>query len=159
MKKIIVLSHQDFNDLCKSNSWSDDNIESLSNLAFISIVGTPEVTEALSIKMTKHWFKEDHSNVLNLDFDDVSEDDVIRGIHVKAISPEDSKRTVEFIERNKDRSFYIHCLAGVSRSRGIAKFIEDNFDDFEVIDNGHARPNPGVLGSLNHILWERYFSR
>lgn len=35
----------------------------------------------------------------------------------------DTEKAIEFIERNKNKSFWIHCAAGVSRSAAVSLFI------------------------------------
>lgn len=159
MKNIYVLSHVLFNQRCEENKWTDENVETLNDKAFISIVGTPDVTTALEIDMTEHWFKENHNNVINLNFDDVSEDFMYKGALCKALSDEQAKELVAFIENNIGKEFYIHCLAGISRSRGVAKFIADNYVEYKdsVCDNGYGRPNASVVSKLNHVLWEKHF--
>lgn len=156
---IYVLSNFLFDQLCENNGWNDDNVESLSDKAFISIVGTKDCTDALGITEQEHWFKENHSNVLNLNFDDTIEDMVYKGVNIKAMSNDQAKETVEFIENNIGKTFYIHCLAAISRSAGVASFIEENYkeQDYSVDDCGYTRPNRDVVAKLNRVIWERNF--
>lgn len=60
-------------------------------------------------------------NVLNVDFDDVSDGPT-------AITDSQASEIVKFIERNQDKDFVIHCTAGKSRSQGVARFILDYYD-------------------------------
>ena len=41
-KKVIVMSHKEFDEFCKSNGWNDKNVANIPNIAFISIIGTKE---------------------------------------------------------------------------------------------------------------------
>lgn len=155
---IHVVSHFHFNEYCEENNINDMNVETdNSDKAFISIVGTKDCTEALGIEENEHWFKEEHSNVLNLDFDDTVKDMVNNGVNIKAMSEEQAKKTVEFIENNLGKEFFCHCLAGISRSRGVASFIEENYKEqnYSVEDCGYTRPNRDVIAKLNKVLWER----
>lgn len=159
MKKVEAYPHKVFDTICRENGWVDTNVEKLDNIAFISIIGTKDVLDHYLKEDGEHWFKEKHPNVLNLEFDDVKEDIEWEGYKAYAITDEQAKQIVEFIEKNLGKQFYIHCRAGVSRSGAIREFIHHNYEYYKDSEGGeHVRPNSTVLAKLNHILWERHFS-
>jgi protein-tyrosine phosphatase len=162
--KIKVLSHYLFDEDMKKMGLTDDNVEN-TNMAFISIIGTPEcLTYYLDEGDTKHYFK-DHPNVLNLDFDDIGDDVMYNGHHFKTITMEQAEKTVEFIEKAIEKGvdeIKIHCRAGMSRSRAVAEFIYRycNENDIEV-DYSDRKDyttmlNYGVLNRLMHAYWKKH---
>lgn len=160
-KKVNVLSHVLFNELCNNNNWSDDNVESLTDSAFISVVCTEDVVKYYNGEISgEHWFKKNHPNVLNIEFDDVLYDIIVNDTEAKALSQEQAQEIVDFIERNKGKDFYIHCTAGISRSGAIGTFIAENYDEYKgSLDkyNSYLKPNGDVLCKLNSILWNKHF--
>ena len=120
-----VLSQFHFDEKMKEMGFDDNNVEN-TNMAFISIIGTPEcLNYYLDEGDTKHYFK-DHENVLNLDFDDISTDVIYNGHRFKTMTMEQAEKTVDFIEKMFDKGvddIKIHCRAGYSRSRAIGEFI------------------------------------
>lgn len=138
---INVLSHNLFDEYCKSNEINDDNVETHKDKAFISIIGTPEVLEYyLKEPYTEHWFKKNHSNVINLEFDDCSEDKEHKytngygeevTIHAYTMNEKQAEELYDFIEKNKGKTFIIHCRAGLSRSIGVGKYILGFIDGYE----------------------------
>ena len=131
MKRLNCYSHLDFDNLCRTNGWDDNNIPEDS--AFISIIGTKECREEYEV----HWFKEDHDNVLNLEFDDISIEELTwNECKFTGITKEQAVRCVNFIDNNIGRNFYIHCKAGKSRSQGVVRFILDMYkEDYETRKN------------------------
>lgn len=130
MAKIYVLPQVEFDELCKKECWIDDTADKLQDKAFISIIGTQECrTYYLEEPNVSHWFKKNHSNVLNLDFDDLSEDIVWKGHTFKAMTENQAHKMFQFIEVNKGKDFYIHCRAGISRSRAVGMFIANFYND------------------------------
>lgn len=162
---IIVLSHFDFDRYCKDHKLNDSNVEKESDFAFISIIGTPEVLEYyLQEPQTYHWFKKNHQNVLNLEFDDVSEDrqfeyknryDKSMKLHAYAMTEGQAEQCIKFIEDNLGKTFIIHCRAGMSRSVGVGRFIIDYYEQYndckgkEYVDRMY--PNVGVTSVLKRI--------
>ena len=73
--------------------------------------------------------KKNHINVLNLEFDDVTEDTEFNGHLLKAMTEEQAQKCVDFIENNIGKHIYIHCRAGISRSGAIAKFIVEFYNE------------------------------
>ena len=162
MAEVEAYSHNVFNKICEVQNITDDNVETKTNMAFISIIGTHGGLE--------HWFKTNHSNVLNLEFDDVEsdiildvdkdndDDSIINVVNSYAITEKQALEIVEFIDRNVGKDFYIHCYAGVSRSGAICHFIKHNYDEYKNTQGGkHICPNNEVLRKLNRVLWKRYY--
>ena len=162
--RLKVLSHYLFDEDMKKMGLTDDNVEN-SNMAFISIIGTPEcLTYYLDEGDTKHYFK-DHNNVLNLDFDDIGDDVMFNGHHFKTISIEQAEKTVDFIERMISKGVDIiegHCRAGYSRSRAIFEFIyrycnENGIEvDYSDRKDYTTMLNYGVLNRLMHAYWKKH---
>ena len=70
--KINVLSHKAFDNTMRDFNINDTNVDNKTDLAFISIIGTEECLKYyLHEEDTKHYFNNEHTNVLNLDFDDI----------------------------------------------------------------------------------------
>ena len=165
--RIVVLSHYLFDEEMKKMGLDDRNVED-SNMAFISIIGTPEcLTYYLDEGDTRHYFA-DHPNVLNLDFDDIATDVMYNGHHFKTMTMEQAEKAVEFIESlivknvNVPKTIYIHCRAGMSRSRAFAEFIyrfcnENGFDvEYDDRNDYTTVLNHGVLRRLNHAYWRKH---
>ena len=67
--KINVLSHKAFDNTMRDFNINDTNVDNKTDLAFISIIGTEECLKYyLHEEDTKHYFNNEHTNVLNLDF-------------------------------------------------------------------------------------------
>ena len=156
---IEVMSHFAFDQKMRDLAIFDENVEYMQNLAFISIIGTPQVlSDYLEEPLTEHWFKRNHPNVLNLDFDDVGHDLQFVNCEFKAMSPKQAKETVEFIERNLGKDFIIHCRAGVSRSQAIGCFIYDFYKEHFYEEQPYLKrdfANKGVFMALKKVLYER----
>lgn len=162
--KLKVLSHYLFDEDMKKMNLNDDNVE-YSNMAFISIIGTPEcLTYYLDEGDTKHYFK-DHPNVLNLDFDDTETDVIYNGHHFKTMSMEQAEKTVDFIEIMLDKGVGIiegHCRAGMSRSRAIFEFIyrrcmeRGDTPNYPDRNDYTTMLNQGVLRRLEHAYKKKH---
>ena len=118
---IKVYSQIDFNNEMKSKGIYDSNVENEKDSIFISITNRNGEIE--------HWFKENHKNVINLDFDDTSSDNE----ELMTISDKQAESLMFFIDDNLSKSkddidVYIHCLAGMSRSRAVAEYIKRHYD-------------------------------
>ena len=135
MKKIEVSSHLRFEEKCKAMGVNDENVESekFSEYAFIDIIGTRDAIEKyLHEPNTKHWFDRGHPNVLNLEFDDVSEKEFeYNGIIFKGFTQEQARKSYEFILNNSNKDFIICCRAGLSRSQAFGNFIHDYFGGYD----------------------------
>ena len=163
--KIVVLSHYLFDEKMRECGLNNQNVDNLKDTAFISIIGTKECLEYyLDEGETKHFFMNNHENVLNLDFDDISTDVDYDGHIFKTMRMEQAEKAVEFIENmvNQGRTtFYIHCRAGMSRSRAFAEFIYRTFgEDFDIEyedrNDYTTLLNQGVLRRLNHAYWKKH---
>lgn len=160
---IRTLSHEDFDIMCYKSNLNDDNVESNTDKAFISIIGTKECRKYYLEDETGHWFKKEHPNVLNLEFDDVTQDLNWNGHLFEAMTEEQAEKCIDFIENNIGKTFYVHCKAGISRSGAISQFILDFFnrdkiynqDDFNFF-NRHIRPNNFVLTLLKRTYYKRH---
>lgn len=156
---VLVFSKEEFRDIVEFIKDKDD-------VAIISVEATPECA--------KYWLveeKDDSDNrhlitssnrVLNVNFDDLNEDREYKGHLFKAISKEQAKEIVDFIELNLGKQFIIHCKAGKSRSQGIARFILDTYPDYyeECLENKYnpcLYPNITVLTSLKRAYREKWF--
>lgn len=158
-KKVIVMSHKEFDEFCKSNGWNDKNVANISNIAFISIIGTKEcLKHYLKEEDTQHYFKKNHNNVLNLEFDDLSNDLNWKGHIFKAMTDKQAEKCVKFIEKNQDKTIYVHCRAGVSRSQAFFRFIIDFYDgyyeDCGRKDNPCLSPNAHVVTLLKRAYYK-----
>lgn len=129
MKKILALPKKRFDKLMKRNGWNDANIPD--NAAFISICCHPNIKENYLKKIRKiddeHWFKYDHPNVLNIEFDDIpcETKDTPYGM-AYGLTDADASRIADFVKANQDKEiFYIHCMAGKSRSVGVGMAISN----------------------------------
>lgn len=161
--KIEVLSHFLFEEKCKEDGLNDGNVEDEKGKAFIDIIGTEECRRYYLMEETQHYFN-NSSNVLNLEFDDLSEDIEYEGHIFKAMTMEQAEKTVDFIEKMINDGvthFRICCRAGMSRSRAIAEFIyrlcrlEGKDVEYGERNDYIQLLNYGVLSKLNHALMEK----
>lgn len=143
---ILILSKDYFNYILSSKNINDDNVIEKIDLAFISI---NDSTSKYS------YFKKDHKNVITLKFDDLIEplfDYVL-------FNKDHAKILLEFIERNKDKKFIIHCEAGISRSGAIGQFINDTYKKMDESKfkelNKHISPNQLVYNTLKNMYNEK----
>lgn len=162
--KIVVLSQYLFDEQMRDWGLNSQNVENVKDTAFISIIGTKECLEYyLDEGATKHYFM-NNKNVLNLDFDDTSTDVNYDGHIFKTMNMKQAEQAVDFIEDmvNDGRTtFYIHCRAGMSRSRAFGEFIYRTFGkdfDIEYEDRNDYTTilNQGVLRRLNHAYWKKH---
>jgi len=159
--KVLIFSHVEFDQYCYERKWDDTNVESLKNHAFISIIGTKECQEHYLNEDEYHWFKEYHDNVLNLEFDDIEQDVNWKGHQFKAMTENDAKRIVDFIDNNIGKTFIVHCRAGRSRSQGIFRYITEMYYkiyDEETCgrkDNPCFSPNMHVVRLLKREFYKK----
>lgn len=162
MVKVIVLSHYLFDEEMIKMHLNDENVEQ-TKMAFISIIGTKECIEYWIQENDKHYFK-DHPNVLNLDFDDIEDDVLYNGHKFQTMNMEQAEEAVNFIETMLDKvdTFFIHCKAGMSRSRAFGEFIyricieRDIEVEYEDRNDYTTVLNHGVLRRLNHAYWKKH---
>lgn len=137
MQKLYCFSRQDFNDYCEG--WTSENYPE--GACFISICNTPEGSDFMYPEEIEHHFKTETPEIINLDFEDVTEPKVIyKGKTNLGISQEQADRLCEFIERNKDKNFYIHCEAGLSRSQGVVRYILDIYGEDHEFETRRQNP-------------------
>ena len=130
INRISVFSHNDFDEKMYRMGIFSSNVVDEKDKAFISIIGSPECQKYYLEEDEIHWFKDNTDNVLNLEFDDIDEENIVwKGHTFYGITEEQSKQLVEFIERNKGKNFYIHCKAGYSRSQGVCRYILDVYGE------------------------------
>lgn len=163
MKKLWCTSFIEFEQIAKENNWDK---EVPNDIAIISI------NNGTCFENEYHVCK-DADNVLNLNFDDA--DPIAYGlaeyiqfysynisgeksIILKFFTNEMAKQAIEFIEANKDKNFYIHCSAGMSRSQAFVKFIKNVYYEYDWETN----PNNPCLypnGFVFQKLMQAYRSR
>ena len=143
------MSQDRFDKMCLKRKINDYNVDDLTNEAFISITGTNGYIP------DKHYFLNNHKNVLNVEFDDVDKDTKIADLLFKAITQEQADRIVNFIAQNIGKDFYIHCTAGISRSGAVGSFIHDFFNNDNSVELIHRgiHPNVEVLAKLKRSLY------
>ena len=116
MTDVYIFSQRVFDALMADMKWNDSTIDLIDDTAIISICNTDG--------STKHWFKENHDNVLNLDFDD--NEHPTPGANIISMSEEQAKQIVDFYEKNINANcFIVHCEAGISRSAAVATCFID----------------------------------
>lgn len=152
MQKLYCFSRNDFNEYCERRGWDSENYPP--DAAFISICNTPGGSDFMFIEEITHYFKTETPEIINLYFDDITEPTAIWNgkVSLTGISQEQADRLCEFIERNQDKDFYIHCEAGLSRSQGVVRYILDVYGedhDFETLRTNPCRtPNLYVTALL-----------
>ncbi|GHV66035.1 hypothetical protein FACS1894199_08490 [Bacteroidia bacterium] len=160
-RKITTMPQEEFDNLMREYELNDENIEQQVGMALISIICS-RVSYGYMVDKhglgEKHYFNENHSNVLNLDFDDIEADETYAdGTTCKAFSSQDADKVIHFIEANVNKEFIIHCFAGVSRSGAIAQFMRDyypwvNKSFFDIEVKPGIRPNAKVLSELKKTM-------
>jgi predicted protein tyrosine phosphatase len=149
---IMVLSKPQFDNNMVNNNITDENVETFDKVAFISVTDT-------SGQWSESYFKMDHDNVIRFQFDDVSNEMEISPTNKNKcypISEDQANRLFKFIKKHKNRSFLVHCAAGISRSGAIGQFINDylNLDKGRfLMNNPHILPNGHISRLLNNLVW------
>jgi predicted protein tyrosine phosphatase len=116
MAQIYIFSYRQFNKVMEDMGWNDSNIDNLTNTAIVSICDTDG--------SMPHWFKEQHHNVLNIEFDD--NEHPVPGANIIALTENQAKLIVDFYENNINVEYFIvHCAAGISRSAAVATCFMD----------------------------------
>jgi len=127
---INALPHTLFDDTMRRKGYRDDNPPP-DNVAVISICCCDEIKknylEAVKHETDEHWFKEDHRNVLNVEFDDIHQSEQATEFGTaRGITAETARRIVAFVKDNVDADeWFIHCRAGRSRSVATAHVVGD----------------------------------
>lgn len=141
--KIICFSKRNFEKYCSEHGFSDANPPR--DFAVISICCNPEVATRVLRDGDPHFFSEDHENVLNVEFDDITVDvdyfdmrddgDHSEPVTAQGITNETAGKIVRFIESHKDMDIMVHCRAGKSRSQAVTRYVLDFYPD-------HNETNP-----------------
>ena len=158
--KLWCVSFNEFEKMAKKHGW-DKYIPS--DIAIISINNSIHCGVE-----DEYHICSDSDNVLNLDFDDIDpsalglSDDTETYTFENKYRPGTyttvdffnsimAKKSVEFIEYNKNKNFYIHCSAGISRSQAFVKYINNTYFDtgWETNPNNPCKfPNGFVYSKL-----------
>lgn len=164
MQKLWCVSFNEFKNIAFENKWNE---QVPNNIAIISI------NNSANLICDDECHICNGENVLNLNFDDAdpmvfgleeceeidkytykSKIDGLTYVTLQFFNEEMAKQSIEFIENNIDKDFYIHCSAGVSRSQAFVRFIQNTYFEktFETNPNNPCRfPNGYVLSKLNEI--------
>ena len=151
-----VLSKGHFDTVLPRMRIDNTNVEEHVDKAFISITDGD--------MKDVHYFDKDYSNVLNLEFDDATDEENERRVksgqkELVLFTKEQGKKIIDFVEKNKHvETFFVHCLAGQSRSGAVGVFINDLFGEetyFEFANsNPIIKPNYFILALLRRIYNE-----
>lgn len=139
----------------KDMGWNDNTIDLIKDSAIISICNT---AGNLADNPMVHWFKRNHDNVLNIDFDDTTFDD--EEIGIQSITEKQAAEIVDFFEKNiNKKNMIVHCEAGISRSSATAlcwiDFLHmNNIRDITLNQIQSMCPNPKVE-RLIHLEFSR----
>lgn len=166
IKYISVFSQNDFEKKCYKLGLNSFNVNEINaDKAFIQIIGTPDSLKKYLEEDTIHYFNNcDADNVLNLEFDDITEETFkYNGVLFKGLTDEQAEQIVDFIEKHKGKDFYISCRAGRSRSVAVARYLLDMYGEeygyFEKEStkkgNPILTPNIFVLTKLKRKFYEK----
>lgn len=156
MRKLWCTGFEDFKQLVEANGWTESVPD---DIAIISINNGSDTRPANECHLCTG------DNVLNLDFDDVDPvalnfpSDATEGsyqtntgetVNLQFFTDEQAQTAVDFIEKHKDRNFYVHCSAGVSRSQAFIRYINTVYDElwYRNPKNPCVHPNGFVLQKL-----------
>ena len=152
--QVRVLNQTHFDYILPKMRIYENDINTHTDKAFISITND----------IGKHYFTEDYDNVLNLEFDDATDEENIERVkngldELILFNENHAEKIISFIEKNKHvDTFFVHCLAGSSRSGAVGVFINDLYGDenyFEFLNsNPMIRPNYYILALLRRIYNE-----
>ena len=112
--KILTLPKREF-----EKRFLEENLSEFLHHAFISILDEdndeklyPETDNFLQVKM---W---------DIDKRVVTD----KGKVFELPSDEELIKIVEFCEKHKDKDFFVHCSAGISRSGAVAKYLNETYN-------------------------------
>lgn len=174
MKKLNCLSIYFFNIIMEKIGLYKDTSNLPEDIAIISIC---EPEDNRGNDYPKRYFTNNHKNILTQDFDDIDADMhiwdnfyrtdperyiVYQGQLLRPFTDQQADEMVNFIISNLGKTFFIHCYAGVSRSKAVTKFIFDTFDEYSVDDCPQWKdpeiPNKYVIKKLNEA-YKRYIKK
>ena len=157
--KIHVLSKAEFDNLMKKNGLTLENVENKTDVFFISICGYDPLND------NEHYFSENKSNVLNLNFDDCEKDMVLKDIStkedisMKAFTKEQAKELYNFLTIQKEKFdrkvCIVHCHAGISRSSACGLIVNEIYgEDYKKFkyDNPQIHPNQLVVRLMHEVM-------
>ena len=139
---IKVLSKNQFDLVLTHMLITNDNVNQHLDKAFISITNDNN----------SHYFNKDYKNVLNLEFDDASDEEK----ELVLFTEEQAEKIFKFAEENKSvETLYVHCLAGRSRSGAIGLVMNDYYGEetyMQFINNNpYITPNYFIVALLRRI--------
>lgn len=152
MMRTRVLSKLKFDEILPRMGITNDTVGNF-DAAFISISNPDSQHTA--------YFDGNRKNVLNLVFDDATDEENQRrstlGLtELQLFTRKQAQEIIDFIEANRDReTVYVHCSAGRSRSGAVGTFINDvwgrqTFQEF-INSNPTVSPNYYVLALLRRV--------
>lgn len=162
--KVYCYSKRDFERVAAKNGWSDANPPV--DWAVISICCKPEVVDNLLNGDDSHYFAVNHENVLNVEFDDITQDvehisDPGVGFTAYGLDNKTAKRIVNFIDSHAGMDFMVHCRAGKSRSQAVVRYITDTYDGYDETnpDNPCQFPNIHTLNKLKKARFGKTYEQ
>jgi len=147
VNKIKIFGKRQFDDYMNHCYINDDNVETdYANYFFISIVGTSG---------DSHWFKSNHANVMNLEFDDITidmpkkngSDEMFR-----AFSDGQASKLYEFIKRNSGHTDVLK--SEVEKTDLLIRTEDPDFDRTGLKTTSILRLHRLITVSSNIILRE-----
>ena len=185
MVQIHTLSVADFKHTMRNNDLYDSTIESMPELAVISIANSFDdfnPDDIFSNGPSSRWFSRRHRNVLNMTFDDItspekwqllsqfgnsrSSDDTSGNASAEkdyVLFDRNMVREIaDFVDDNhKASTWIVHCSAGISRSGAVSLWLKDWLKfkygiDTVNVDGKYALPNSHVLSELNRMFFQPF---
>jgi len=91
-------------------------------------------TNMISIGSPGDWYEFacEHKRVLRLVFDDV--DGFVGSDGLKPFTLDQARELIDFVETCGDEPVTVHCMAGMSRSAAVARFMMTNFGHKLLLD-------------------------
>lgn len=158
-KSVLVFNRRTF-------ETAADITRGLDDVAYISISASEECAKEFFHDITEkdHYLKS-ADNVLNLEFDDITEDftftsETGKEVTYHTISEQQAEQVIDFVENNLNKHIILHCRAGKSRSAAVAVAITTLFPDnyaFNVYNrhNQCSTPNPDVLAKVKRAFYKK----
>lgn len=141
---VLCYSQKDFEYICRSNGYmSEDTFPK--NTAYISITNNDECANYLGedFAETNVHLLPDSEHVLNVEFDDITQDviTVENGVNIRGLSDATADKIVAYIDKFVGHDFVVHCRAGKSRSQAVVRYIIDTYPDtYSVARINHSNP-------------------
>ena len=143
-----------------------DLSKNFNDIAYISISASEECAlEHFYDLSEKEHYLEDSDNVLNLNFDDITEDFTFKNmfgedVTYHTISEEQARQVIDFVDNNLGKHFIVHCRAGKSRSQAVCRAIYDCYGDIYEPNkfnryNPCNTPNPDVLAKVKRAFYDK----